>query len=160
MVRPTLHSGMNLVEIVVGSAIVTVAFVAILSAYAAYLSLAFKNTKTIQATLLIEETVEALKFLRDKGWSTEIALRTSGTSYYLSWSGTSWQITTTNAFVDGVFERKFTFSDVLRNVSGDIALSGSADSGTKKVTVTVSWQNGAATSSRTLSFYLHDLQAN
>ena len=98
--------------------------------------------------------------MRDTSWSSNIATQSSGTVFYLAWSGSAWSTTTTNTFIDSTFERKVVFSDVYRDGSQQISSSGTLDSNTKKVTVTVSWQSGGATSTRALTAYISNLFSN
>ena len=148
-------SGFAMVEIVVGSAIILVAILAINQAYSAYVQYALANSKNAEAGYILEEGMEALKFIRDKGWTANISKLSTTTTYYLTWNASGWATTTTPQYVDGVFLRSVTVSDVKRDaVSDDIAVSGYYDSGTKLITTTVAYWQGHATTTRSLSLYL------
>jgi len=156
--------GFALVEIVIGSAIIVTAILSLISVYNTYLLHALSNSKNIQAGLLLEEGVEAVKFLRDKGWTTYIQPLSSNTTYYLSWnSGLSmWTSSSTPVpYIDNKFLRTFVLEDVKRNGSDQIASSGTTDPGTKKLTVTVAYTTtGSATSTKTMSTYITNLFSN
>ncbi|MBI2096235.1 MAG: type II secretion system protein [Candidatus Taylorbacteria bacterium] len=160
MKKSNTEKGFSALEVVVGAAIILTATLAILGAYGAFLSAALRGTRAMQATLLIEEAIEAVKFMRDSGWSGNIAGRVSNTPYYLTFDGSAWSISTLNQYIDGVFERQIRFSDVYRDSEDNIVPSGTLDAGTKKMAVTVSWSVGQATTSRSASVYVADLFAN
>jgi len=66
-------------------------------------------------------------------------------------------LTTSSAQIDE-FTRKINIADVYRDaVSGNISESGNLDAGTKLVTITVSWNEGTNTVSKTLSLYITDI---
>jgi len=112
----------------------------------------------VQASLLLEEGLETARFLRDASWAN-VSVPATGTTYYLTWSGTNWATSTTaNVYVDGRFERTLRLDDVYRDGSDDIVPSGGTlDVGTRKATVTVSWWDRTATSTRTISTYLTNI---
>lgn len=141
------------------TAIISVVLLGLFVAYNLYLKIALTNTEKIQATFLAEEEIEALKAIRDNDWSA-ISSLTPGTNYYISFNGSSWVISLSPvAYIDSVFERKFTIQSVLRDVSTkDIGLSGSADSDTRLIDATVSWiGRNAATTSVSVSTYITNL---
>ena len=97
------------------------------------------------------------KIFRDTSW-TNISAPVTGSSYYLTFNGTSWATSTTNTYIDGVFERKIVLSDVYRDANDDIVSSGGVlDTGTRKATVTVSWYEKTATTTKSISTYLTNI---
>ena len=74
--------GFSVVEIIIGSAIITLAGITIVVSLLAYINLSAKNGKNIQTAILFEETAEALQFMRDTGWSTKIGNLSTETQYY------------------------------------------------------------------------------
>lgn len=150
--------GFLLVEIIVSTAIITIVILALFVSYNLYFSVALTNTERIQATFLLEETIEAVKAIRDSDWNT-IANLTSGSTYYLDPSGYSWTISNSPvSYIDGTFERKFSVENVARNGSKDIDPTGTNDSGTRKVNATVSWiGRNHATTSVTVSTYITNI---
>lgn len=155
-------AGFVLVEAVVAAAVCTTVLAGAIGAFLITVQNAQSNSAQVQASYLAEEGVEAMRVIRDTSWSSNISSLTSNTTYYLSWNGTTWVSTTTNKFIDRTFERKVVLSDVNRdNSSKDIVTSGgTTDPNTKKVTVTVSWRNGASTTSKSLSAYLANIFSN
>jgi hypothetical protein len=146
--------GLSIVEIVVAVAILLLIVSSLYTANIFYLKTILDNLNKVRASFIAEEGVEAVKLIRDQSW-TNISSLTPGNSYYLYWDGSMWQSTTTNTYVEGVFERKFVVSNVNRDANSDIVASGvSIDSGTKKVAVTVSWLAGTSTSTKSISTYI------
>ncbi len=90
------------------------------------------------ASLLLQEELEPLLTIRDKGW---VANMVNGT-YYVAPSGSSWNlVATTSGETVNQFTRKVVISDVYRDGNGQIATSGGTlDPSTKKATATVFWQ--------------------
>ncbi len=159
MVKHTRTQGISLVEVIVATSIALVAVIALMSAYALYLHAATSTTSAIQADLLAEEGVEALRTYRDGGWDASFGSLAPGTVYYLSYSTSTsrWSATTVPLYIDDVFLRFFMVEDVNRDVVHDITTVGTNDPDTKKITVTVSWWNGKATSTKVLAIYLHNI---
>lgn len=154
------NSGISLVEIVLGSAIVLLVVIATVQSYNTYINFALGNQNNTQANFLLEEGVETMMYIRDQSWSTYIAPLTSGATYYLYFNGTTWLSTTTPQYVDSIFLRSVVVSNVNRDVNDDIASSGTNDANTKKVTVTVAYAQGHATTTKTLSTYITNIQGN
>ncbi len=134
--------GFSLVEVVIGTALITLALVGLAGAFSFYLKAGLKNNDTLKATLLAEEGVEAAVLLRDASWNNFSSLAT-GTPYYLSWNGSIWVSTTTPVLIDGAFTRTMTLGDLYRRTSDqDIVATSSPDTKTldadiKQVTVRV-----------------------
>jgi prepilin-type N-terminal cleavage/methylation domain-containing protein len=152
-----MKRGFGLIEIVIGSAILGVALWAIAGYYQQSVQVSRYTAHTVQAGFLLEESLEVTKFFRDTSW-TNISASATGTPMYLIFNGTKWATSTTNLYVDGTFERKIQIDNVYRNGTDDItSVPGTFDPGTRKVTATVSWLEGSATSSRTLATYLSNI---
>jgi len=152
---PSSSRGVSLIEIIVGVSIISISLIGLISAYNTFLGVTFKNTKKIQAAYLLEEGVEAIRSMRDESWENISGLST-GIDYGLSFNGVVWA-TSTLASVDEVFYRKFEVFNVYRDVNDDIATSGTLDPGAKFFTVNVEWVQGAATTTKSISFYLADI---
>lgn len=157
--RKSVHSrGSLLVEVVIGAAIILVLILSLSAAFTVYLKTALLDTHKIQATSLAEEGLEAMRFIRDSGWSNLTAFPV-GSPVYLDFTGTSWVATTSvsKMYIDSVFVRTVTVDQVLRDSGNKIASSGTVDANTKKITVSVSWREGDATSTKTLATYLTNI---
>ena len=154
------NCGIALVEIVVGSAIILAAVLAINVSYNTYLQYALANQKNVESSYLLEEGLEAVTLLRDKGWVANISKLSTTTTYYLNFVSSVWATTTTAQYVDGVFLRSFSVVDVKRDGSDRIALSGTYDPNTKKITATVAYWQGHSTTTRAISTYITNIYNN
>ena len=159
--REHAQHGSILVEAVIAAAITLTTLMGAITTFSYLYRSAISNTANTQAAFLEEEGLEAVRILRDNGWTTNIASQTSGANVYLYWNGTTWTATSTNTFISGVFERKVIFADIYRDGNKNIVLSGGTlDTNTKKVTVFVSWSARGATTTRSLSTYLANVFNN
>lgn len=148
--------GFMMVEIVIVASIIAVAFIAIIAVAQKSLQVGRQSIHVSQANFLLEEGAEAVRIARDNAW-TNISNLTLGTNYYPTFSGGTWTLSTTPSTV-GIFTRKVVLSAVNRNAgTGNIDPAGTLDTGTKLVTLTVSWQEGGITKTKTILFYINDL---
>ena len=153
---PKFTTGFMLVEVVITTSIIVSSLLVLIAVAQKSISLSRQSLERGEASFILEEGAEAMKIIRDNAW-TNISGLTAGTTYYLSWNGTTWSTTTTASSI-GNFTRTVVVAAVNRDSSDDIALSGTADSGTKKITITVSWPLGDSTTlSKTVSFYVSDI---
>lgn len=156
MVRSTQYNrGIALVEILVASAILTGALLVILTSVQKSVELSRQSVEKLQASFLLEEGAEAVKIIRDGGWSGITTLSTANT-YYIDYSSSTPSLTTTLTKIDQ-FTRTITVSDVYRDSNDDIANSGTLDSGTRKITVTVTWTSERGILTEALSFYISNI---
>jgi hypothetical protein len=155
--RIQTNKGFALTEIIVGSAIILLGILAINTTFNVYLKYALANQKSVQATYLLEETLEVMAYLRDQSWSGNVATLSTTTTYYLSFSGTSWATTTIPQYIDGEFLRNIRVFDVERDANNDIVAEGTYDPNTKLITATVSYYGGHATTTKSLSMYLSNI---
>ncbi len=154
--------GLTLIELLIGVSIIAAFMIASMVSFQKAVELSNRNGRAIQAAYLAEEGVEALKLMRDNGWQTKIAALTPGTSYYFEFSSGLWKSTTTNTYIDGIYERKFVLSQVRRNATTkDIVTSGGAiDASTTQATVSVSWRGQNGTTTKSIATYLVNLFDN
>lgn len=153
-------AGFGVIEVLVVTVIISLVLVGLHSAAAQALRLTYESVKRTRATFLLEETIEALRTKRDAGWSTSIGTLSGGTDYFLEFTGGAWTITTTNVFIDDTFERKFTIENVNRDGTDDIASSGSPDTGTKKISASVSWYAPTGTTTQSITTYITNVFEN
>jgi Tfp pilus assembly protein PilV len=154
----SFKKGLTLVEVVIASAIILAAVLSLLGVHSLYLKIALSSGQTVKATYLLEESLEAVRFLRDSSWDANIATLTLGTNYGVVWNGALWQLNSSNKWVDN-FERTVTLSAVYRDSSDDIVSSGGTlDTDTKLVVASVSWQSAGATTTRSISTYITNLE--
>ncbi len=149
--------GFSLVEIIVASAIISLALLSVIVAAGRSLALSHRALDTYVAGTLLEEGAEAVRVVRDNAW-TNISGLTAGTTYYPTFSGGTWTLSTSASTV-GIYTRTVVITAVSRdNTTQDIVSSGgTADTGTKKVTVTVSWNESGSSLSKTLQFYIANI---
>lgn len=151
-----MRRGAGLIEVMIAAAIVTLLVAGITSVYRVAIRSSREAIRGTQSSLLAEEGLEAVRVIRDASWNA-IDSASIGTSYTLAWTGTTWSLATTPALIDGTFDRRVVFGNVYRDASDDLADSGTLDTGTVRVDVTVSWNTGTATTSRTVSTYIGNL---
>lgn len=133
------EKGFGLVEVVIASAMLSVSLISISGFFQTALRASNITGSAVQGDYLLEEGVEAVKFMRDSGYTSNIKSMSTTTTYYFAWSGTQWSATTTRSLVDNRFERKLTFFDAYRDVNSDIAASGTYDQNTKRIQVSLAW---------------------
>lgn len=156
------NSGLTLVEVLIATSVILVFLLAFSSVHNLYLKTAFSNGEVIKATELVEESLEVVRFLRDSSWNTNITPLSLDTDYHLVFEGGEWQVTTTEALIDNLFERVVTLSAVYRDdVSADIVSGGGTlDPGTLLVVSSVSWSSGGATTTKSISTYVTNIFTN
>lgn len=156
------YKGIGLVEVIVSVSILTIIMTGLISTFNYYVGAGTRSTEKIQAQLLAEETLEAIRYMRDSGWSNLGTLAT-GTAYHLNFTGTFWEATTTAIIIDNMFEQTFVLDDVYRKDSDDdiVPLSSldakTLDPDTKRITVSV-LTNSATTTE--ISTYMTNLFQN
>ncbi len=153
-------SGFGLIEIIIASAIVSMAAVSL--AYVFILSFRI-NDQTIErarANFLAEEGLEVVRSMRDGGWTTNIQPLTQGAQSYLVFttSSSQWSLTTTTQpTIDGIFSRTVVFSSVSRDGADDIVLSGgTTDADTIKAVSRITWGSNTTQAST----YITNMFAN
>ncbi len=154
--------GFGMVEIVVGTAVLATAMLGISALFQKTLSMGSTTQSVLQASYLLEEGIEAVRIMRDAGYTNNILKLSTTTPTYLAWDGTTsrWATTSINTLIDGRYERKFMAADVKRDASDDIGVVGTYTTDTKLIIVTVSWSDRGATTSRSISTYLTNLFNN
>ncbi|MES2436478.1 MAG: hypothetical protein V4519_00545 [Patescibacteria group bacterium] len=162
MQRHFRNRGMGLIEIVIGSAIIVTGILSLISAFGMYISYALAHQRNVQAAYLAEEGLEAVTYLRDKSWTTNVQPLSTTTTYYLAWdtSAAYWKATTTMQYIDAEFLRTFAITDVVRDSNGRIATTGTYDADTKKITVNLSYREGKATTTKSMTTYIADIYSN
>lgn len=151
------NRGVALVEILIGAAIMSLGILAVNSSYSTYVKYALANQKNVEATRILEEGLEVVSFFRDSSW-TNISRLSTSTTYYLSFNGSAWATTTTPQYVDGQFLRSISVSDLKRDSNDDISSSGTYDPNIKQITATVSFWQGHATSTISISEYISNIR--
>ncbi len=156
--RTKNNSAFSLVEVLISASIIGVSIIAILNAYTFFIKNEIGINKKIQVIYSLEEGIEAMRHIRDKGWTNISGLSTT-TTYYLSLSTQSgiadWQTTTTRQVSNNI-ERKITVANVYRDANSyDISATGTPDTNTEKITVSIIWPDQYnSTSTKVFSTYL------
>ena len=164
IVKPFLtrnNKGVGLLEILIVTAIIGVGFLAIISFLLFCRGITFQVARNTEATSLAEEGVEAVRNLRDESWATNIKFLVSGATYYPVVSADKWSLSPTDPGpINNLYTRTATVEAVSRDASDDIAASGADDPSTKKVTVTVSWQEASRSKEVVLTTYITNFLGN
>lgn len=149
--------GMGLIEIIIGTSIISLSMVGLITAFNLFIRAGLANTDKIQAIYLLEESSEAFRHMRDGGWAVNISSLSKNNPYYLALGGSSWTATTTSSLIDDMFNRTITIYDVYRRDSdSDIVASTSPDSKTLdpnivQITTNVTWNKGGVNSTTYLT---------
>lgn len=153
--------GLGLVEIIIASAIMIIVVLAVMNAFSTYVKASRNNLDSVKAAYLAEEGIEAVKIMRDNGWTLKIAPIATGTAFRVGWTGTIWTSTTSSSLIDGKYDRTIVLNDAYRNAATkDLEASGVIDSNARKVTVNVSWNDNGATTTKTIETYITNLFEN
>lgn len=153
--------GFVLVEALVASAILCVVLASGIGAFLLAIRTSLGNAQEVQSAFLAEEGLEAIRILRDNGWNANIAPQAASTTFYIAFNGSTWLATTSNLYIDSMFERTIVFYNVNRDSNQAIVTSGGAqDTNTRNVVVSVSWKTPSGTSTRSLSSYMSNVFGN
>lgn len=152
--------GMSVLEVVIGASIILILATAMGGAWASFIVLTRISTEKTQAALIIEETADGIRFLRDKGWASNISTVTLDTPHYLKWQNGKYEISADATPVRGNFTRTVTFKSVMRNGQDDISSSGTIDIKTKKVIIDVHSNQTPPEVSVQAEMLIHDIYAN
>jgi len=128
-----------MIEIIIASAIISLALASLgfLGNFAISVQTHLKQNQI--ATNLAVEAMEAARAVKEESWTNFSALALD-TPYHPQKGGTplKWSLASGAEIINGL-SRQVVFSQVFRDGNDDIALSGTPDSGTRKITATVSW---------------------
>ncbi|MFQ6049561.1 MAG: prepilin-type N-terminal cleavage/methylation domain-containing protein [Candidatus Paceibacterales bacterium] len=150
--------GVSLMEILVAIAIIAFTLTILLGLTSFSLGTATLIKQTNQANNIAQETMEVVRNFRDgTNWGTDgLGALTVGIDYYPQKSGSpaKWQLSAGSETING-FTRTVSIEDVQRDANDNIVVSGGTnDPDTKKVTVTVSWEERGRTHQIELITYL------
>ena len=138
--------GAGLLEFVIAVSIITVSFFAVIQVSVLALKGVAARNDRAKALVYAQDGMEAVRNIRDGGWTANIATLNFGQTYWVAVSGGQWTLTQTDpGLLEGTFARTVVVDSVSRDVSDNIAGSGTDDPETKKVTVTVAWGSPSKT---------------
>lgn len=139
------QSGATLVEVLVAIALTSVMLPTVATALVTSHAGKADSIQELQATSLLREATEAVRVVRESGWSH---VSTDGT-YHPVISGSTWSLASGSEVING-FTRQIVISDTQRNTSLSnwpiVSSGGTTDPSTKHVVVTVSWTTPVAAS--------------
>ncbi len=150
--------GITVVEVLFAVAIMA-SFIGFLSlAFLLYLQIATAGPKHTAAVFLADEGIEAVKSIRNKGWTSETEALNKDVSYHLYLSDEGWQATTTEQLIDETFTRVFVLKEIERNANGEIVdVGGVLDTDSLVVDVSVTWDGLIGRSEIEMSSYLMNI---
>ena len=150
---PPARQGFMVVEILVAISIITASILVAMAVAQKSVYISRQAFHTSQAAFLLEEGAEAVRIFRDNAWSNISSLAV-GINYYPTFSSGTWTLSQLANTV-GIFTRTVSLTNVNRDsATKDISATGAYDPETKLITTTVSWEEGGATITKTLKFYL------
>ena len=144
------QSGQSLVEILIAIGLTGILLPALLTGLVSSREGKAQEGQRLQATALVRESEEAIRSIREKGWTN---ISANGT-YDVAVSGSEWILAPCPCSPVNGFSRQVVIADAQRDSNGQIVGSGGAtDPSTKKVTASVSWQTPSTSSVETTSYY-------
>lgn len=131
-------TAITIIEILIVITIISISLFTISAISLFFLKTIKENDNYQKAILLNEEAIESVRNIRDIDWS-QISSKTG--NYYPVINGSNWALTAGTQTLNG-FTRAINFENVNRDSNDNIISSGGTnDPNTKKITVTVSWNN-------------------
>ncbi len=128
--------GIVVVEILIVIGIIAIVVSSLLGVVVFSLKLSASVKETTIADALAREAVEVTRSIRDSDWN-----KITNGNHGLTNTGGYWDFSGTENIING-FTRAILIEDVQRDNNNNIVESGGTnDPDTKKVTVTVSWEN-------------------
>lgn len=128
-------TGQSLVEFIIAIGVSAIFLPALLTGLTASRNGKAQEKQRLEAITIAKETEEAVRVVREKGWS---AVAPTGT-YHPIISNNSWSFAPNSDQVNG-FTRSVLIESVYRNTNGQIVPNGGTlDASTIKATTTVSW---------------------
>lgn len=148
--------GFMVIEVLMAVSIITASILATMAVAEKSVRVSKQSLHSFQAAYLLEEGAEAVRVVRDNGW-TNITGMSLATDYYPTFGGGTWTLSATPNIV-GNFIRVVRVESVNRdNTTKDISSLGTLDPDTKLVTVNVSWTEGGTAVSKSLQFYIMNI---
>ena len=130
-----LQRGQSLVEIILAMGLAAIILPALLTGLVTSRQGKAQQAQRTQAVYLLNETVDAVRSSREKGW---ILFANNGTFYPVIF-GSNWTLVSGSTVSAGLTQ-SIVIGDVNRDVSGAIVTSGGTlDPSSKKVDVNISW---------------------
>ncbi|MBI2031303.1 MAG: hypothetical protein HYT08_01680 [Candidatus Levybacteria bacterium] len=133
------EKGQFIIELLITIGLTSMILPAILTGFFAVRSGSINQDQKIQAISYLKEAAEAVRIVRDADWAQ---IATNGTFHPVV-SGSSWSLVSGSETLSPYnLTRQIVISDTYRDSNGAIVTSGGTqDPSTKKITITVSWNN-------------------
>lgn len=147
--------GQSLVELLIVMALLSIVLPTLFLGFLSSREGKAQQKQRIEATLLLREGQEALRNIREKGFSN---IKTNGIYYPVVLADNSWGLAP-GSENRGEFIRKIEVDDAKRDANGNIVDNGTIDPSTKKIVITVSWNkpySSSVSSSTYLTRYLNN----
>ena len=153
--------GFNVAEIMTAIAVFAIFFVSIYQALLFYHKSMKGAVNKVTAIYLAQEGIEAVRSLRNKSWTDNIAALNEANVYYPILNEGEWALSTTNPGpIDGAYIRTVVVDKVFRNGLDDIDTAGSEDPKTKKIQVKIAWNEPTGSKEIIVETYLTNFLAN
>jgi prepilin-type N-terminal cleavage/methylation domain-containing protein len=162
------NRGFTLIEAVVAMTIFSIGIILAVQMVFSARRLSDESKDTVQAANYLEEGLEAVRSVRNAAWTN---VGTDGTYALQAITGgtTPWSLVANGSETIGKYSRSIKIESVRRDDtdgSGTLTASDNITTGTgtfddpdtKKITATVTWQQGRRTVNRTVSTYLTNWQ--
>lgn len=148
-----------MIEIIIVIAVILISAEGFIQIQRASAKLLRSTRENMEATFVAEEGVEAMRAVRDESWSN-ISTLADDTNYYPVVQNSKWSLNiSVPPLVNGKYNRVVYFNQVFRDAQDKIAVSGTPDAETRKVTVVVSWTGESGGNKQIiLNTYLTDFQ--
>jgi len=154
-------SGFSLLELLVAIFLATIISIGTTQTLVVAIDITERNRQMIEALNFAEEGIEALRAMRNAGWSANIQSLANGTAYYPVVSGSNWLMANIDpGLALGRYERIIRLAEVFRDANDNISVSGTSDPNTRRVTMTVGWRERSATTTVVLETYLTNFLQN
>ncbi|MEY4440793.1 MAG: hypothetical protein RLY49_419 [Candidatus Parcubacteria bacterium] len=153
--------GISIVEIVIAAGIIAVSVTGIVGAIQIYLKIVHQNAREAQAVLVLDETAEALQYLRDEGYSTNIESNPLNTEFSIFWNGSGYELGTSTITLSYEMTRTIQFEEVRRDGNDEIVSSGGVvDPDTRKAVITIEWPYQGQTKTISSEMLIHNTYEN
>jgi len=136
------EEGVGMIDILISVAIITIAFWGFSQVALLGVKVQGEAEQREGAVYLAQEAIEVARLLRDSSWSSNIAPLSIGVPYFPVVSGTEWTLSGTNpGLLNNLHTRTVTFERVYRDVNDNIAGSGTEDTNSRKIVISLTWSD-------------------
>lgn len=149
--------GALMIEVLVALSVIAGSLTVVLGAAALILRLSTLNLETVRVGYALEEGAEIVRFIRDEDWATFAAYAIDTPYAIVAHNGSWWLSSTTTESLFSGGTREIVFESVYRDANDSIVPSGSFDTDSRSVVVTVSLPVGATTVTRSARTYLSNI---